>query len=116
MGVHDNMPAMRVLILATIFFVGGRKSAVVHTSQPPPKFIWVKFKYIMVHISLTYIISLFRNIIPVLHTVSLPFRKCEERKTLHSMNRSKSLGPSAFILLRYVPRFISRADYSKMQE
>jgi len=93
-----------------------RESAVVHTIQPPPKFIWVKFKYMMVHISVTYISFLFRNIIPLLRTVSLPFHKCEERKTLHSMNRSKSLEPGATILVRDVPRFISRAKYPKMQE
>jgi hypothetical protein len=111
---------MRVLVLAANFFFffwgGGRGVGRVQWCIRANLHIWVKFKYMMVHISLTYISFLFRNIIPVLHTVSLPFRKCEERKTLHSMNRSKSLEPDAFILLRDVPRFISRADYSKMQE
>jgi hypothetical protein len=69
--VHDTKAVMRVLILAANFFFflgggaeGGRKSAMVHTSQPPPKFIWVKFKYMVVHISVTYISFLFRNTYP----------------------------------------------------
>jgi hypothetical protein len=83
----------------------------VHTNKPPPKFIWVGFKCMMVHISLIYISFYSVTSTSVLHMVSVALRKCEERKTFQSMNRSKSLEPGGFILLQAVPRFSSREKY-----